>query len=182
MAAMPKRPLVIALALGASAGAAILAFQGLASDSPEPAPHAGSASCRGVAAAYPESIGTFRRTSVDTTAAAATYGDGALTLRCGLPAMLPTAEMCVSIGGVDWVLKNEGEGSRDKTIVTYGRSPAAEAVLGPDVPTDVALVELSAAMKNLPKNDRRCIDAATPVPTGASDQQRGNAQSSRNAI
>ncbi|MGV9881014.1 DUF3515 family protein [Streptomyces sp. NPDC003006] len=167
---MSKRALAITLALGACAGASILAFQALASDVPEPAPHAGSASCRSIAAAYPESIGTFRRTSIDTAAAAAVYGEGALTLRCGLPAMLPTEEMCVSTGGVDWVLKNEGEGSREKTIVTYGRSPAAEAVLSPDVPTDVALVELSAAMKNLPKNDRRCIDATTSVPTAASSE------------
>ncbi|GAB2910806.1 MULTISPECIES: DUF3515 family protein [Streptomyces] len=169
---MPKhsRTLPILASVLTLAGAALLAIQFLPAEAPsaEGAPQAKGAICRDLAEGYPDKIGGHEKTA--TSPGAAVYGDNVITLRCGLPEMLPTTDMCVTVNGVDWVLKNSGQGEGDKTITTFGRKPAAEAVIDPEVPSDVALVELAAAVKNLPRNGHRCIDqddAARPSPTGS---------------
>lgn len=168
---MPKqsRTLPVLATILTVGGLALLAIQFLpvAAPSTEGAPQAESAVCRDLAAGYPDKIGGHEKTA--TSPGAAVYGDHVITLRCGLPEMLPTTDLCVTADGVDWVLKDSGQGEGDKTITTFGRKPAAQAVIDPEVPSDVALVELAAAVKNLPRNERKCIDqadAAYPTPTG----------------
>ncbi|UXY30830.1 DUF3515 domain-containing protein [Streptomyces sp. HUAS TT20] len=158
------RTAVLLTALAAIAAALTVAVNEQA-DRLDPAPRAHTAACRALARTYPDRIGDLKRTA--TAPGAASYGHGNITLRCGLPPLLPTEETCVTTEGVDWVIKKGFGANQEKTIVTYGRTPAAEAVISADTPTDVALVEIAHAVKALPANGRKCISASDVPSPGA---------------
>ena len=86
--------------------------------------------------------------------ARAAWGDPAVVARCGLDPLGPTTDDCVSVDGVDWVVRTLSDGS---AATTYGRDPAIE-VLAPAAygPVPLLLPAFSAAAGALPTNGRRC--------------------------
>lgn len=119
-----------------------------------PAPQAVTAACAKAAAAYPASLGRLARGDLDVTAAA-TYGDPAVVVRCGMPPLGPTSDECVDISGIDWVVHPLSDGTR---LTTYGRSPAIE-VLVPSAhsPAPMLVPALHDAAAALPATGHRCI-------------------------
>lgn len=92
----------------------------------------------------------------DTTSqSTAAWGDPPVVLRCGVTSPAPTTDACLTVDGVDWVLRETG-GTLSYT--TYGRQPAVEVVLPTTDPagTDVVLGELGPAVSGLPQF-RQCL-------------------------
>ena len=94
-----------------------------------PAGDAANAACAPMMLALPDALGDakLRRTNAQATAA---WGEPSLViLRCGVNVPGPTTDRCVSVNGVDWVIK---EGDPVWTLTTYGREPATEILMDPD--------------------------------------------------
>ncbi|HET7399240.1 MAG TPA: DUF3515 family protein [Intrasporangium sp.] len=110
--------------------------------------------CR--APAWPAAVGGRGR--VETTpasAAVAAWGDPAIVARCGLAPLGPTSDPCVTVDGVDWVVRALSDGS---AATTYGRDPALE-VLVPAAygPAPLLLPAFSQAARRLPATSRHCL-------------------------
>lgn len=89
----------------------------------EPAADANNPACASVSVLLPETVGGFDRVWTDAQATGA-WGDPTIVLRCGVEPPAPSALVCTTLGGVDWlVLEQEEERQR---LVTYGRDPAIE--------------------------------------------------------
>ena len=89
----------------------------------EPAADANNPACANVSALLPDAIGDLDRLWTDAQATGA-WGDPTVVLRCGVEPPAPSALVCTTLGGVDWVvLEQEDERQR---LVTYGRDPAIE--------------------------------------------------------
>ena len=109
---------------------------------------ANNPACAPMMVALPDSLaGSQRRTT--TSQATAAWGDPSLVvLRCGVVVPGPTTDKCVTVNGVDWVLKDNDS---TWTITTYGRTPATELVLETNkIPSDTVLTEISAAVAKIP--------------------------------
>ncbi len=119
-----------------------------------PAKDAANAGCAPMMVALPDSIGEakLRKTNSQATAA---WGDPSLVvLRCGVNVPGPTTDRCVSVNGVDWVIK---EGNPVWTLTTFGREPATEILLDPNkISSATALAELASAASKI-KATRKCV-------------------------
>ena len=84
----------------------------------------------------------------------AAWGDPALIARCGLDPLGPTTDDCVTVDGVDWVVRPLSDGS---VATTYGRDPAIE-VLAPGGYGAVPLLlpAFTDVAKSLPATGRHC--------------------------
>jgi hypothetical protein len=84
----------------------------------------------------------------------AAWGDPAVIARCGLDPLGPTTDDCVTVDGVDWVVRSLSDGS---AATTYGRDPAIE-VLAPSAYGAVPLLlpAFSTVARALPVNGRHC--------------------------
>jgi hypothetical protein len=84
----------------------------------------------------------------------AAWGDPAIIARCGLEPLGPTTDDCVTVDGVDWVVRRLSDGSM---ATTYGRDPAVE-VLAPGAygPVPLLLPAFTAVAASLPENGRHC--------------------------
>lgn len=125
---------------------------------------ANNPACAPMMVALPDELaGAARRTT--SAQATAAWGDpAAVVMRCGVQVPGPTTDRCVTINGVDWVIR-EGEGSW--TFTTYGRNPATELVLEENkVPSDTALTEISAAVAKIPTTGG-CVGREDLPPTTA---------------
>ncbi|HJV98101.1 MAG TPA: DUF3515 family protein, partial [Arthrobacter sp.] len=106
---------------------------------------AANPACSPMMVALPDAIGDagLRKTNSQATAA---WGDPSqVILRCGVNVPGPTTDRCVSVNGVDWVIK---EGDTAWTLTTFGREPATEILLTKDqesVSSATVLADLSAA-------------------------------------
>ncbi len=80
-----------------------------------------------------------------------------VTLRCGADPLPPTTDPCVSVDGVDWVLRRPGASDGATTYTSYGREPSVELTFEGENPfgTDLVLADLSAAVAFLPSS-RSC--------------------------
>ena len=88
----------------------------------EAAPDAANPACAPEMIALPDSIGdaALRKTTSQATAA---WGDpSAVVLRCGVASPGPTTDRCVTVNGVDWVIREAGQ------------SPSASAPASPSAP------------------------------------------------
>jgi hypothetical protein len=85
----------------------------------------------------------------------AAWGDPAIIARCGLDPLGPTTQDCVTVDGVDWVVRPLSDGS---AATTYGRDPAIE-VLAPGSYGAVPLLlpAFTAVARTLPENGRHCV-------------------------
>ncbi|MFI5084923.1 MAG: DUF3515 domain-containing protein [Actinomycetales bacterium] len=158
MLSAPPRPFIRALALSAVllAGAAVLTG---CSPSVEIAAAQDSANpgCAPMMVALPDNLaGAELRTT--TTQGTAAWGDPSLVvLRCGVPVLGPTTDRCVTVNGVDWIIK---DGNPDYTLTTYGRDPATQLTLDPNkVSSSSVLAEMSAAAGKVPQT-RKCLGAS----------------------
>ncbi|MCX6499964.1 MAG: DUF3515 family protein [Arthrobacter sp.] len=130
-----------------------------------PAKDAANAACAPMMVALPDSLGDakLRKTNSQATAA---WGDPSLVvLRCGVNVPGPTTDRCVSVNGVDWVMK---EGSPVWTLTTFGRDPATEILMDPNkISSATVLAELSASASKI-KASRNCVGQADlqNLPTG----------------
>lgn len=117
------------------------------------APQAGASVCQG--ARWPSSVsGHDRVTTSPESPAVAAWGDPAILARCGLTPLAPTTDDCVTVNGVDWVVRTLTDGG---AAITYGRNPAIE-VLAPAAygPVPLLLPVFGDVAKALPTNGRRC--------------------------
>lgn len=119
-----------------------------------PAKDSANAACAPMMVALPDSIGEakLRKTNSQGTAA---WGDPSLViLRCGVNVPGPTTDRCVSVNGVDWVIK---EGDPVWTLTTFGREPATEILMDPDkISSATVLADLSAPASKI-KATRGCV-------------------------
>ncbi|MDQ0633518.1 hypothetical protein QFZ40_001427 [Arthrobacter pascens] len=115
---------------------------------------AANPACAPMMVALPDAIGdaALRKTNSQATAA---WGDPSqVVLRCGVNVPGPTTDRCVSVNGVDWVIK---EGDPVWTLTTFGRDPATEILLDPDkISSATVLADLSAPEAKIPST-RNCV-------------------------
>lgn len=120
----------------------------------KPAGDAANPACASMMVALPDAIGdsTLRKTNSQATAA---WGDPSLVvLRCGVNAPGPTTDRCVSVNGVDWVIK---EGDPVWTLTTFGREPATEILMDPDkISSATVLADLSGPAAKI-QQVRKCV-------------------------
>lgn len=120
------------------------------------APQGRDPACARVTAAAPRHV-DGRERDEGAVPGVATWGHGAIALRCGLPPIPPTPDPCVDVDGVHWVLDQARSREGRKVVVTYGRTPAVEVTMSGQVAAiDEVLVEMSAAVEPVPQK-RRCV-------------------------
>ncbi len=84
----------------------------------------------------------------------AVWGDPAIIARCGLAPLTPTTLECVTVDGVDWVVRSLSDGT---AAVTYGTDPAIEVLVPTSYgPAPLQLPAFGAAARELPTNGRHC--------------------------
>ncbi|RKR18676.1 DUF3515 family protein [Arthrobacter oryzae] len=119
-----------------------------------PAKDAANAACAPMMLALPDTIGDakLRKTNAQATAA---WGDPSVVIvRCGVNVPGPTTDRCVSVNGVDWVIK---EGNPVWTLTTFGREPATELLMDPDkISSATVLADLAPAALKI-KATRKCV-------------------------
>jgi hypothetical protein len=129
---------------------------------------AANPACAPMMVALPGAIdnATLRKTNSQATAA---WGEPSqVVLRCGVNVPGPTTDRCVTVNGIDWVIK---EGDPVWTLTTFGRDPATEILLDPDkISSATVLADLSAPAAKIPAT-RNCVgqeDLQNPTgsPTG----------------
>jgi hypothetical protein len=115
---------------------------------------AANPACAPMMVALPDAIGdaALRKTNSQATAA---WGDPSqVVLRCGVNVPGPTTDRCVSVNGIDWVIK---EGDPVWTLTTFGRDPATEILMDPDkISSATVLADLSAPAGKIPAT-RNCV-------------------------
>jgi hypothetical protein len=151
---MPDHSFRLPVRVSSIVAAGALAVAALAACSPvvdvTAAQDAANPACAPMMVALPDAIGDagLRKTNSQATAA---WGDPSqVILRCGVNAPGPTTDRCVSVNGVDWVIK---EGDTAWTLTTFGRIPATEILLTKDqetVSSATVLADLSAAAAKIP--------------------------------
>ncbi|XKF78475.1 DUF3515 domain-containing protein [Glutamicibacter arilaitensis] len=115
----------------------------------EPAADAGNPLCAEMMVILPDFIGDAERRSTNSQATSAWGDPSKVVLRCGVEVPGPTTDPCVSVNDVDWIA-HEGDGGV-WTLTTYGRTPATEVVLDPQViPSSTVLASLSQAASRIP--------------------------------
>jgi hypothetical protein len=85
----------------------------------------------------------------------AAWGDPAIIARCGVPALAPTTLECLTVNGVDWVVRPLSDGG---AATTYGTDPAIEVLVPAEYgPAGMHLPVFTTVAQQLPDNGRRCI-------------------------
>lgn len=167
-----RTPVLIGAAVVLVATASLVAYETVASPTfgLEAAPRAGSAACTRLAAAYPDEVAGADRTPTDVKGAAV-WGDGTVTVRCGLVVPLPTKDACIQIGGVDWVWRPPQEDG-STLLITYGRAPAVELRIDTRrAAPDAVLVDLSRLVEPI-RQSHKCLSTSdVPPPAGPGTAQ-----------
>ncbi|MEG2577747.1 MULTISPECIES: DUF3515 domain-containing protein [Micrococcaceae] len=126
------------------------------------APDAANPLCAEMMVVLPEAIDDAERRSTTSQATSAWGDPSKVVLRCGVEVPGPTTDPCVSVNDVDWVA-NEDEESGIWTLTTYGRTPATEVVLDPNViPSSTVLATLSDAAQKIPAS-KKCVSVDKSV-------------------
>ena len=117
--------------------------------------------CANMMVLLPEVIGDVEKHPTSSQATAA-WGDPAqVILRCGVQVPGPTTDPCVSVNGVDWIAREGEDGVW--TLTTYGRNPATEVLLDPQViPSSTVIASLSDAASKIPA-ERECVSTDKAV-------------------
>ncbi|MFN8097007.1 MAG: DUF3515 family protein [Dermatophilaceae bacterium] len=84
----------------------------------------------------------------------AAWGDPAIIARCGYAALAPTTADCLSVDGIDWIIRELTDGT---AFTTYGTDPAVE-VLVPEsyAPETMVLPDFDDAARTLPQTGHHC--------------------------
>ena len=117
------------------------------------APQASAPVC--ASAAWPAEVSGHARVDTQPQApSVAAWGDPAIIARCGLEPLGPTTQECVTVDGVDWVVRRLTDGS---AATTFGRDPAIEVLAPGDYgPVPLLLPAFTPVASALPENGRRC--------------------------
>ena len=119
--------------------------------------------CASVVLDTPDELGVMDRLRTDAQATTAWGEPGAaVTLRCGVPMPPPTAAVpCLtvesSVEDVDWLADEDEDGTW--TFLTYGRDPAVEVKVPPEVTEDRStsfIADLNRAVSEIPA-ERFCV-------------------------
>lgn len=116
-------------------------------------PRADDPACTGIA--WPDTVADqAARPTEPADPAVAAWGDPAIIARCGLEPPPPTTTDCLTVDGVDWLVRELSDGA---AFTTYGREPAL-GVLIPDTyaPEPRWLPDLADAARALPGTGHRC--------------------------
>lgn len=107
---------------------------------------------------WPQRVADAPRVSTRPQApAVAAWGSPAIIARCGLPALQPTTDDCVSVNGVDWVVRQLDDGT---AATTYGRDPAIEVLVPAQYgPVPLLLPLFGDVARTLPTNGHACVGA-----------------------
>ncbi|MDX3224693.1 DUF3515 domain-containing protein [Streptomyces sp. ME19-01-6] len=131
----------------------------------EAAPRGDAPECGRIAKEFPSRLDGRERADGGA-AGVAVWGDRAVVLRCGMSPPLPTADPCVEVNGVDWVVEEAKSRDGEKVVITYGRDPAVEVSISDRVAgIDGVLVELSKVVKPI-RQQRECL-SVSDVPGGS---------------
>ncbi|WP_411373563.1 DUF3515 domain-containing protein [Arthrobacter sp. MPF02] len=144
-----------AASLALTGGLAAVALTGCSPAVDVPAAgDAANPACAPMMVSLPDAIGDakLRKTNSQATAA---WGDPSLViLRCGVNVPGPTTDRCVTVNGIDWVIR---EGDPVWTLTTYGREPATEILMDPDkISSATVLADLAAPAGEVPAT-RGCV-------------------------
>lgn len=130
-----------------------------------PAKDAANAACAPMMLALPDSLGDAKLRKTNSQATAAWGDPSVVVLRCGVNVPGPTTDRCVSVNGVDWVIK---EGNPVWTLTTFGREPATEILMDPNkISSATVLAELASPASKI-KAARKCVgqEDLPNLPTG----------------
>ena len=151
-----RRALVVALVVIVTAGLglAVLLTRTGPVDVALP-PMADDPACQAVGRLWPTEIaGRDTRDTDPASTAASAWGDPPVIARCGLPALGPTTDQCISIDGIDWVAQDLSDGTR---LTTFGRDPAIEVLVPKESKADAStLAAFAPAAKKIAQGERRC--------------------------
>ncbi|WP_371931429.1 DUF3515 domain-containing protein [Glutamicibacter sp. MNS18] len=121
----------------------------------EAADDAANPLCANMMVLLPEVIGDVEKQPTSSQATAAWGSPAEVVLRCGVEVPGPTTDPCVSVNGVDWIAREGEDGVW--TLTTYGRNPATEVLLDPQViPSSTVIASLSDAASKIPA-ERECV-------------------------
>ncbi|MCU1436061.1 MAG: hypothetical protein JWR71_2786 [Pseudarthrobacter sp.] len=154
----PRLPLPVRVSVGllaATLGGIALSGCAAAVDV-APATDAANPACAPMMVALPDAIGEAALRKTNSQATAAWGNPSQVILRCGVNVPGPTTDRCVSVNGVDWVIK---EGDAAWTLTTFGREPATEVLLTKDqetISSATVLADLAAAAAKIPATGR-CV-------------------------
>ena len=104
--------------------------------------------------ALPDVIGEAKLRKTNSQATAAWGEPSQVILRCGVNVPGPTTDRCVSVNDIDWVIK---EGNPVWTLTTYGREPATEILMDPNVISSATVLADLAQAAGKIKAQRHCI-------------------------
>ncbi|MDQ0258176.1 DUF3515 family protein [Sinomonas atrocyanea] len=141
----------------------------------QPAADAADPACAPLMLALPDTIGDAKLRTTTSQATAAWGDPAAVVLRCGVPSPGPTTDRCVSVNGVDWVIRQDSAASAGApsptasgsapgpgdggtyTLTTFGRQPATELLLDTGrASSATVLASLSPAVAKVPAT-RHCV-------------------------
>lgn len=139
----------------------------------DPAADATNPKCADVIVRLPDSVAGLGIRQTDAQATAAWGTPTAVLLRCGVTPPGPTADLCYTLKGVDWVRHQRN--SRIYVFTTFGRTPATEVVIDDRLThgqSSFILADLANAVGTIPQSSKHvCTDVLNsqnlPTPTPA---------------
>ncbi|UKA68380.1 DUF3515 domain-containing protein [Arthrobacter sp. FW306-05-C] len=115
---------------------------------------AANPACAPMMVALPDAIEDAAPRKTNSQATAAWGEPSRLILRCGVNVPGPTTDRCVSVNGIDWLIR---EGDPVWTLTTFGREPATEILMDPDkISSAAVLADLADAVGKIPAT-RKCL-------------------------
>jgi hypothetical protein len=128
----------------------------------EAAPDAANPACAPMMVMLPQFVADQPKRETTSQGSSAWGDPSQVILRCGVPVPGPTTDRCVTVNGVDWVLRQK---DKTWTATTYGRNPATELVFDPDqVAESTVLVDLAAAVAKIPQTSK-CLSVSDTLDT-----------------
>jgi hypothetical protein len=128
----------------------------------EAAADAANPGCAPMMVLLPQFVADQPKRETTSQGSAAWGNPSQVILRCGVPVPGPTTDQCVTVNGVDWVLRRQ---DKTWTATTYGRNPATELVFDPDqVAESTLLVDLAGAVAKIPQTNK-CLSVSDTLET-----------------
>ena len=134
-----------------------------------PSPAATDPACAAIVVRLPQALGTAQKRETDAQGTAAWGDPPAVTLTCGVTPPGPTTDVCITVGGVDWIERDQLTRTTPRYVLTtFGRTPATQVVIEAKgaVSSNDALSGISDAVAQaVPTASRHCI--AVPAPSSS---------------